>query len=453
MYDAEVIGDVYADGNLVRGGSLLLKNGHVAAILAEPSQGLAAQFHDYAGQLVLPGGIDAHAHAFSNGPEPEGIGRLTRGAAKGGITTVLEMPYDRGGPIVTADRFREKAALVESEAHVDVALYATIAKHDGWKNTEELIREGAVAIKVSTYENDPARFPEIAERDFERLFRYSNDLDFVVTVHAENANLIDSVTREMRAAGHKDALSHCASRPIASESTAVARLVELARLNSGRLHIAHLTTPFGYELLRFFRDQGTDVTAEACLHYLLISDQDLEALGGFAKVHPPIRSAEAQDKLWEELFSGGISFVTSDHVPWTRDQKNADDFFDIPPGLPSIEVLAPLLYSEAVVKRGLSLQRFVEVISENPAKRYGLFPRKGRIGIGSEADLMILDQDHAWTFDASKQESLADWSPYDGRLIHGEVSASFVRGNLVYERSTGLSAARIGKFRTRDEAQ
>ncbi len=448
MYDSEIIGDVYVDSSVISGGSLLIKDGVIAAVLSTRSEGLAREVFDFSGNLVLPGAIDGHAHAYSNSPEAEGISRLTRAAAKGGVTTVLEMPYDRGGPITTAEKFRAKAVVAKDEAHVNVALFATIAKHEGWKHAEELIDAGAIAIKVSTYENDPERFPEIPEHDLAQLLRISGERQVVVTAHAENANLIDPLVREAREAGELDAKAHGIARPLESETTAVSRLLELARVHQGKLHIAHLTVPFGYELIRFYQEHGTDATAEACLHYLLLSEENIAQLGSYAKVHPPLRSAAIQTKLWQEVVSGGVEFVTSDHVPWTREQKQQGDYFDQPPGLPSIEVLVPLLFSEGVVKRNLSISRFVELTSENVARRYGLSPAKGRIAVGADADLMIIDPDTTWNFDASQQESIADWSPYDDRLIRGQISATFVNGHQAYSRTEGLSALRHGQLLT-----
>lgn len=445
-YDTLLIGDLVLPDRVVRGGGLALKDGRIAAIHAPGDRPEAQRVLDHEGHLVLPGGIDAHVHAYSSSEDQEGIDRLTRGAAKGGVTTVVEMPYDRPHAISDAERFRAKVDLVEREARVDVALFATLAKHDGWKQAAELAEAGACAFKLSTYETDPDRFPEIPDAELRRIFAEIGPTGRTVSFHAENGAIIDPLVEDWYALGETRPEAHALSRPPEAETTAVAKLLELARAFPVRLHIVHLTVPFAYRLLAWYREQGVDVTAEACLHHLVLAQEDMAELRGFAKMNPPLRPAAERDALWDELWAGRMAFVTSDHAPWTEAVKTRPNVFDNASGLPGVEVLLPLFYSEAVARRGLDPRVFAERIATAPARRYDLYPRKGALTVGGDADVTILDPDATWTFDAAAQASVAKWSPFDGLDVRGRVVRTLVRGRDAWNGSEVTAAPGDGRF-------
>ncbi|MDZ7802282.1 MAG: dihydroorotase family protein [Trueperaceae bacterium] len=444
--DRVIIGDLVLPHGVERNGALSIDGGRIVGI--HPSGGApeALETLDYQGKLVLPGGIDTHVHAYSGSEQQEGLERLTRGAARGGLTTVLDMPYDRPDAITDTERFQAKVEVVGREAVVDVGLYATLTKFGGAPSVASLAQAGACAFKLSTYETDPNRFPEIPDSELVRIFPEIAETGSLVAFHAENGAIIDPLVKAYREAGTVNPEAHCWSRPPESEGTAVAKLLELARAHPVRLHVVHLTVPFVYDLIGAYQDAGVDVTAETCLHYLILAQEQMDSLGGFGKMNPPLRPAEMRDDLWGRLEAGQIAFVTSDHAPWPASVKTKPVIFDNASGLPGVETLLPLLYSEAVAGRDLDVVRFAELIATNPAERFGLYPRKGALIPGGDADVCVLDPTARWRFDAARTESIARWSPFDGTDVTGKVVRTLVRGADVFRDDEVVGAPGSGRF-------
>ena len=425
---------------------MLVRGDRIAGIYRRDELPGGADIVDCSDSLILPGGIDPHVHAYSSSEDQEGIERLTRAAATGGITTVVDMPYDRPQAITTSERLAAKIDRVEAEAVVDVALFGTIAKYGGWKHIVELAEAGVCGFKLSTYETDPDRFPEIPDAELVRAFEELQKVGLVALFHAENGNLIDPFIERLRPLGEAHPEAHCWSRPLESETTAVLKLLEIARTHPVALHIVHLTAPQAFEAVAWYRAQGVDVTAETCLQYLLLTEQALIEQRAMAKCNPPLRDEASRQDLWRRLLGGEVAFVTSDHAPWTLAFKNKPNIFDNASGLPGVDVLLPMLYSAAVVEHGMSVSVFAEMISGGPAARYGLAPRKGTIRVGADADLTVLDPSQTWMVDASRSPSVAKWSPYDGWMVHGRVVRTVVRGTPVFDEEEVQADAGSGAF-------
>ncbi len=441
-----VIGDIVLPSGIIHGGAISISGGRIVGILEEGNPVAAEQVHDFSGCLVLPGAIDPHVHAYSSTTDQEGIGGLTRSAAAGGVTTVIDMPYDRPAAITNVERLRAKKELIAREAVVDVGLFGTTRKFAGWQDIQPLAAEGVCAFKFSTYESDPERFPEIPDHELARIFVELQKVGLPAAFHAENGAIIDPLIEQLRSQGVEHPEAHCWSRPLISETTSVLKLLEFAREYGVRLHIVHLTAPQGYEAVRWYQEQGVDVTAETCIQYLLLTEEALKSHRAFAKCNPPLRDAETLEELWLRLEEGEIDFVTSDHAPWPRSNKSAENIFDNASGLPGVEHLLPLFFNSAVVERGLPVTMVAELLSAAPARRYGLHPRKGSLFVGADADLAILDPTLSWTIDAASSQSVADWSPFDGMTITGRVVSTFVRGQHVWDGSNVLTEAGSGRF-------
>lgn len=440
------VGDVVLESGVLEGGGVLVRDGRIGGIHRRDELPRGAELADHSGCLLLPGGIDAHVHAYSSTTDQEGIERLTRAAASGGITTVIDMPYDRPRAITDAERLRRKVDVVEEEAVVDVALFGTIAKHGGWRQITALAEGGVCGFKLSTYETDPERFPEIPDAEVVRAFEELQKVGLVALFHAENGALIDPLIERLRSQGEEHPEAHCWSRPPESETTAVLKLLELARTHPVKLHIVHQTAPQAYDAVSWYRAQGVDVTAETCLQYLLLTERALVEKRALAKCNPPLRDEATRQELWRRLLGGEVAFVTSDHAPWTTAFKDKPNIFDNASGLPSVDVLLPMLYSVAVVEHGLSPSRFARLISGGPARRYGLMPRKGRLAVGADADITVLDPAQRWTVDPAGSLSVAKWSPYDGMPVQGRVVATVRRGALVYDGKSVVADAGSGSF-------
>ena len=430
------------DGRLIDG-ELGVRDGRIAAI-AEVGA-LSAPHRLEAGRsLVLPGVVDAHVHTRS---EPaEGITRATTAAAAGGVTTIVDMPYDDPTPIANVAAFVAKTEAVGREAIVDVALWATIAKSGGLDEIEELVAAGACGFKVSTFETHPTRFPQIPDGELYLAMQRIEAAGSLIAFHAENDDLVRRLSARLEAVGRSDASAHAAARPPVAETEAVGRALELALATGVRVHIVHATVERAFTLVRRARGDGADATAETCLHYLLMDEDELSRQGARAKINPPLRRRDEVERLWRLLAAGEVSYVTTDHVGWTKDRKDTASIFAAKSGVPALELFLPLFFHEAVGRRGLSVSRLTELICMNPARRMGLWPQKGALAIGADADIVVFDPQRSWTVDEQALHTPAGWSPYHGRDVVGAVETVLVRGREVFVGGSVVGAPGQGRW-------
>lgn len=441
--DLIVQGNVVLEQELLRDGIVGVLDGRVVGIFDRQTVPPHREAIHARGQYILPGAIDAHVHCFS-APD-EGFTHATRAAAAGGVTTIIEMPYDAGNPIFSQERFLEKRRRLEGQCFVDVALLGTIKKTDGLDQIPALAEAGACGFKVSLYETDPERFPRIPDPELLEAFSLIHDTGLPVGIHAENDELVKWGANKYLAEG-ADPRAHGKSRPRVAETSAVLKALEFALWTGVHLHVYHASLPRVFELVDWFRGQGTRVTAETCTHYLTLSEDDMQRLGARAKINPPLRSPDERDLLWDLCAAGHIDMVTSDHAPWTLDRKSHPNIFDNASGAPGVEVLAPMIYSEGVGKGRLSIQDLARLLSQRPAEIFGLSPRKGQIRIGGDADLMIIDPTIDWILDEANLFSSAGWSPYHGWPMKGKVTKTIVRGQVVFEDGNVVGRPGIGQF-------
>jgi len=425
-------------------GEVVVKDGRIAAVLKGQSGTTAKRILEVNGSWVLPGVVDAHVHCLSD--PNEGITNCTRAAAAGGVTTIIEMPFDAGAPVNNLDTFLRKKNRVQQETLVDVALLATIRKRGGLDQIAGLARAGACGFKLSLFETDPERFPQIPDDELLEAFRLVAETGLVVGVHAENTDIINGLVSRLRSQSRRDPLAHCQSRPPVSETEATLRALELAYWTGVRLHIFHVSLPRCIELATWFRNQGLNVTTETCPHYLLLNEKDMERLGAKVKINPPLRKKEDSERLWKLLKDGAIDFVTSDHAPWQLERKNRPDIFDNASGTPGVQTLLPILFSEGVAKGRLSVQQLVELLCEAPANRFGLSPRKGRLAGGADADIVVLDPSARWTIDATRLLSSAGWSPYHGMTMEGQITHVFLQGRPIVDDGVLVGRPGDGQF-------
>ena len=437
-----VRGRVVLPERIIDDGYVAVAGGRIAAI-GRGADGLPAAARTVAAgaSYVLPGAVDTHVHTRS---EPaEGITRCTEAAVAGGVTTIADMPYDMPAAVPDLETFERKVEDVGAEAVCDVALYGTIRKEGGLDAIEPLARAGACAFKVSTYESHPIRFPRIPDGELLEAFRRIAATGRLVAVHCENQDIVDRAIARARAAGDTGPLAHGRSRPPVSETEAVNRVLELASHADVHVHIVHASVTRSFDLVERYRAEGVRATAETCIQYLVLDEQAVERLGPLAKINPPLRSRRDVQGLWAYLAAGRIEQVTSDHAPWALTQKrDRADIFANASGVPGVETLLPLLYHAGVAAGRISMLDLARLLAERPARTFGLFPRKGVLAPGSDADLAIFDPDAAWTVRGADLHNGAGWTPYEGMELRGRVTQTFVRGRAAYER--GRIAARAG---------
>ncbi len=443
-FDRVIRGDVVTTETILRDGYVALRGETIAAI----GQGVpppAGETLDHSGRLILPGLVDGHMHT-SSALGWAGIEGATRSAAAGGVTTCCDMPYDVPLPVTDAGKLAEKIGWVDRTAHVDVALYGTIAKTGGLGAIAELAAAGISAFKLSTYEYDGVRFPRIDHPTMLAAFAAIAKTGLPVAIHNEDQELVESLTAEARAAGRTDPIMHCRTRPPLAETMADLEIFEMGLATGAHVHIAHSSLARGFDIAQAFRAMGGQATGEACIQYLCMTEEDVVRLRGFGKCNPPFRSADEIPRMWEALLAGRIAYVSTDHAPWPHARKTDPDIFVCAAGLTGLQSFAPLMFT-LLDERGLSPTLMATYCAERSAQLHGLWPKKGAIRIGSDADFAVLERGD-FRFDQSAIVDREDqrWSPYHGRPMRVRVAATILRGQTVWDGAHVLTVPGTGRF-------
>ena len=445
MYDVLLKNGMLVLPDDVFAGDLALRGGRIAA-LGSALDGPAAETVDVSGKLVLPGAIDPHVHMEL----PVGGTRScddfltgTRAAAAGGVTTILDFTVgSRETTMVDDLSTRLKAA---APSVIDYGFHAEMV---GWTparldEMREVAERGVRSFKFFTAYAASGRRTENGPL-FESM-RVAAELGAVASVHAEDESLIQARLALMEDSEKARMTALGLSRPDLCEASAVHEVVWLADRAGVQVHIMHLSSALGLEEVREARRRGTDVTAETCPHYLLLTDEVYGRPDArFYSASPALRGDGDRRALWDALAAGDVDFLSTDHCPFTCAQKEWKGAFDrLPYGMGSVELMLPLAYSEGVLGGHLTLSGLAERTAAAAARRYGLWPRKGGLLPGADADVAVLDPAAEWTVSAGTLHSSCDFSPYEGRTIRGRIERTYSRGELVY--SQGTFPARPGR--------
>jgi allantoinase len=330
---------------------------------------------------------------------------------------------------------------------------ATLEKDGHLENVDPLVERGAIGFKLSLAEADAVRFPRIEDDVLWDALRVIGSHGIPVGFHAENDRIINHLIGQFRKAGKTDPKAHCDSRPPITETLAVVKLLEMAYWIDVPLHLYHISHPRSLHLIEQYKQDGVDVTVETCPHYLILTYDDMDRLKAYAKINPPMRSAEDVNEMWELLRCGFIDMVTSDHGPWPYDRKQAADIFANPSGAPGVETIFPLMFSEGVVKREIPPTILAQLLCEVPARRFKVFPKKGHIGLGADADFTIIDPSISWTIQAGDMRSHAGWTPFDGMTVNGKVVQTILRGKTIYDGHSVIAEPAFGQFVARIDGE
>lgn len=423
---------------------VLIRDGSIEAVgpaLGEALEGDVERVIDAAGHWVMPGGIDTHTHLAHP------IGRLgvttaddfytgTVAAAFGGVTSILDFGLQaRGGSLVRARD--ERRALIQADTVIDFGFHMIITdvNEDSLPEIETLISEGFPSFKVYMTYGDK----KIGDDDLIRILERTGAHGGLVYAHCENDCAVTHLIDRHLAEGKTGPAYHAPSRPPEVEAEATNRAIMLAEIAGAPLCIAHVTSAGAARHVADARARGAAVTAETCPQYLVLDDSVYDpALGcEVAKFvcSPPMRAAGHRDALWEALAAGSIQQVSSDHAPFRYEgQKTGgcDNFTEIPNGLPGIETRLPILFTEGVVAGRLSPSRFVELTATGPAAIFGL-ERKGRLDVGMDADVIIVDPERETVVDPAVLHSDVDYSPYQGMRLRGFPSWTISRGEVIVD--------------------
>lgn len=444
---------------IVRGGTLateygvfkadiVIRDGLIAALTSDAGDlaATADEAIDAAGLTVLPGGVDPHTHLREpSAVDREGFQTGTAAAAAGGITTIVEMPQ-ADPPTTDGASFALKRAAVEAHARIDVALYGGAVGQDRARLVEQH-EAGAVAFKAFMCASSPA-YPALDDAQLFDTLQFVAEAGTLLTVHAENDALLQANLRRLRAAGRHDPLAHCESRPPLVEAEAVRRAIYLAGEANAHVHLAHVSAAHSLLAIQEAHDAGHWVTAETCPQYLLLTEDDVARLGPYARCAPALRAREHVDALWRGLADGTLDFVCSDHAPYTVQEKEAgrESIWQAPLGLNVIQVMNPAVLDEAIHTWGFPLEHCAAITATNAARVFGLYPRKGTILVGSDADLALYDFTREWTVRASDLLTKHRWTPFDGRRVRGQVVRTVVRGRTVYVDGRLAAEPGSGRF-------
>ena len=447
MAETLIRGTVVTAGAVLKDGWIAVAGERIEAI-GQGAAPPADRVLEYGTSFVLPGLVDGHMHTSSAVGWP-GIEGSTRSAAAGGVTTCVDMPYDVPQAVTDADVLADKIKWVERSAHVDMALYGTIRKHGGVDAIAGLAAAGVSAFKLSTYEYDPVRFPRIDHPTMRDAFAAIARTGLPVAVHNEDQELVERLTAAAREAGETHAIMHARTRPPLAETMADLEIFEIGLATGAHVHIAHSSVARGFAIAEAFRGMGAHATGEACIQYLCMTEDDLVRLGGRGKCNPPFRTADEVERMWEALEADKIAYVSTDHAPWPADRKASADIFACGAGLTGLQSFAPLMFT-LLDERGLSPTLMATYCARRSAQMHGIWPRKGEIASGSDADLVVLEPGQ-FTFDESSIQDVPEmcWSPYHGRPLRARVTATLLRGQLIWDGATVLGRPGQGNFTRR----
>jgi allantoinase len=429
-----VSGGQLVDELSVRRADLLIQDGRVAAVLPAHHARTADDVLDVTGLHILPGVVDGHVHFNEPGrTDWEGFLTGTTAAAAGGVTTVCDMPLNCHPPTLDARALVLKRAAVADHAVVDYALWGGVVP-ESVDRAAELQQEGVIGVKGFLCDSGLVEYPALDEFSLLDAIQRCAERGLLLALHAEDAAETYRLGQEARAQGRRAALDWAHSRPPSTELDAVRRALEAAQDSRARLHFVHISTAAAANLVSEARASGQDVSVETCPHYLILDERDFERLGTLGKCAPPLRSRQQVEDLWQAVLNGAIDWITSDHSPCPPDMKQTNDIWTAWGGLAGVQTLLPALLTEGVHARGLSLPKLVSLTSGSPARRLGLYPKKGVLDPGSDADLALVDLDHTWTLEPSDLRTRWPINPFVGRTFRGRVMMTLVRGTPVWQR-------------------
>ena len=408
--------------------SLAIKDGRILAIGDAEAMPFAAATFDAAGLHILPGAIDVHVHFRDPGyPHKEDWASGTAGAAFGGVTTVFDMPNTIPAT-GTSEILAEKHAIAGAAARVDFGLYGLLGE-DTIANVGALVAGGVIGFKLYMGET----FGRIAQPSTGAMleaFEVVAETGKRISLHAETGSVMARRETRLRAAGRIDALAHLAARPAIVAIEAVGRAAALAEWTGARIHILHISSADELRPLAEAKARGVDITGETCPHYLLLSADDYARFGGVIRVNPPVRELHNQAPLWAALMDGTLDMIATDHAPHAPEEKTRNDIWTVDCGFPGVETQMPLMLTEVAGGR-FSICDYVRWSAANPAKTWGLYPHKGVIQPGADADLALVDLARSMTIDDAAIQSHSKISPWHGRRIKGLPIHTLVRGRFV----------------------
>ena len=407
---------------------------------------------DATGKFVLPGGIDVHTHLdmpFGGTTSADDFESGTIAAAFGGTTTIVHfaMQYKGQAQQEARDAWKRKA---QGKAAIDYGFHMIITDLSDQVEAEmdTMVREGVTSFKLFM------AYPGVFMLDDASIFRAllrTGQNGGTICMHAENGGVIDVLVKKALAEGKTGPKYHALTRPTRAEGEATHRAIALAEIADVPIYIVHLSAAEALEMVTEARDRGLPAYAETCPQYLFLSEDNYDEPGFEGSKYvmsPPLRPRATQDRLWRGLAFNDLQAIATDHCPFCMKEKHLGDgdFSKIPNGAPGIETRMSLVYDGGVRTGRISMNRFVELTSTSPAKIFGMFPKKGTIAPGSDADIVIFDPDRTMTLSAKTHHMKVDYNPYEGRQVTGVTETVVSRGRVIVEEGRFVGRAGAGSF-------
>jgi allantoinase len=429
-HDAIVRGGILVVPGGAQRADLAVSDGRISAI-GPDLEGTSSEEIDARGLHVFPGAIDAHAHFNEPGRTHwEGFAMGTRALAAGGMTAYVEMPLNAYPPTCDAACFDEKRALAEASSLVDFAFYGGLVPGN-LDDMDELAQRGVAGFKAFMSTTGTLDFQPADDLTLYEGMGRAATLGLPVLVHAENKEITDMLAERAVSTLRTSARDYLDSRPVVAELEAIGRAILFAGETGCSLHVVHVSTGRGVALVAEARARGVDVTCETCPHYLVLTEEDAERLGAVAKCAPPLRPRRDVEALWEQVSSGNVAFVASDHSPCPPEMKLGDDFFRAWGGISGCQSMLNVMLSEGHHERGLPVEVAAALTSGNVAERFG-FTEKGRLEVGADADLALVDLGGSFTLEADDLFYRHKMSPYTGTTFRGRIVRTVLRGVTVF---------------------
>ncbi|MBW1691156.1 MAG: allantoinase AllB [Deltaproteobacteria bacterium] len=415
------------------GDDIAIEKGKIVAIRKQGSFPEAKEVIDAEGKYILPGIIDVHVHFREPGfTYKEDFETGSMGAAAGGVTTVFDMPNNKPY-IATVEALEQKLESIQHKAYVDFGLIAAVTANS-IHEIPALAKAGINAFKIFMADVGRTEFatPEAPPDDggIWKAFQLVAETGLRIGVHAENNSIVDYISAELKKAGRTDPLAHVEGRPSVAEAEAIARAILFAAEAGCKLHIYHMSSKEGVQLVKAAKAKGLPISAEVGPLYLHLTCSYMNKVGSILKMNPPVRYWEDGEALWQGLADGTIDIIATDHSPHAQDEKIQENIWEAKAGLGGVETCVPLMLTQVNAGR-LSLSDYVKRASEYPSRLFHLYPRKGTIQVGSDADFTIVEMEKEGVISSNKLHSKSKVTPFDGWKVKGMPVYTIVRGKVV----------------------
>ncbi|MBA3944794.1 MAG: allantoinase [Herpetosiphonaceae bacterium] len=428
-YDVIIRQGTVVSASAVQVADIAITDGQIVAI-GPALGGTSGTEIDAHGLHLMPGVIDAHVHFNEPGrTEWEGFATGTCALALGGTTTYFDMPLNAHPPTIDGASFDLKCSAAQASSYVDFALWGGLVPGN-IERLRELAARGVIGFKAFMSQSGTADFEAVDDLTLYEGMVQAAELGCIVAVHAENDRLTGALAQRARAEGRMGVRDYLASRPIVAELEAISRAILFAAETGCALHIVHVSTGRGVRLVTAARQRSIDVSCETCPHYLVLTEEDMEALGAVAKCAPPLRLSTEQAELWQHLADGSLPMITSDHSPAPHELKTSADFFQVWGGISGCQSLLSLMLTAGYYEHELPLTALADMTSGYIARRFGL-PQKGGLRVGADADIVLVDLAGESVLQSGDLAYRHQHSPYVGRTLRGRVVRTLVRGITV----------------------